>query len=55
MQIYQQAIPHLTPELLPPVTKRQIVGRMLNNLLGIYLNSREMEQAVAIQSLMEAL
>jgi regulator of sirC expression with transglutaminase-like and TPR domain len=55
MQIYQQAIPHLTPELLPPVTKRQIVVRMLNNLLGIYLNSREMERAVAIQSLMEAL
>jgi regulator of sirC expression with transglutaminase-like and TPR domain len=55
MQIYQQAIPHLTPELLPPVTKRQIVGRMLNNLLGIYLNSREMERAVVIQSLMEVL
>jgi regulator of sirC expression with transglutaminase-like and TPR domain len=54
-QIYQQEIPVLSPELLPPVTKKQILARMLNNLRGIYLDQRDMGRALVVQDLLEAL
>jgi regulator of sirC expression with transglutaminase-like and TPR domain len=54
MQIYQQEIPTLTPALLPPVNKKQIVARMLNNLRVIYLDRRDMEKALVIQDLLNA-
>lgn len=54
MQIYQQEIPTLTPALLPPVNKKQIVARMLNNLRVIYLDRRDMERALVIQDLLNA-
>jgi regulator of sirC expression with transglutaminase-like and TPR domain len=36
-----------TPQLLAPVTKRQIVRRMLNNLKFIYLKQRDFAKALA--------
>jgi regulator of sirC expression with transglutaminase-like and TPR domain len=37
----------LTPELLDPVTKRQILRRMLNNLKFIYIKRRDLVKALA--------
>jgi regulator of sirC expression with transglutaminase-like and TPR domain len=38
MSLYQQDIPFLPPEVLQPVSNRQILFRMLNNLQAIYLS-----------------
>jgi regulator of sirC expression with transglutaminase-like and TPR domain len=52
MDIYQQDIPHLSPALVPPVTKRQFVGRMLNNLQVIYLDRGDLAKALVIKHLL---
>lgn len=40
------------PQLLEPVSKRQIVIRMLNNLRGIYLSSRAYGKALQVLNLL---
>jgi regulator of sirC expression with transglutaminase-like and TPR domain len=40
------------PRLLAPVSKRQVVMRMINNLRGIYFNQRSFEKAQAILNLL---
>jgi regulator of sirC expression with transglutaminase-like and TPR domain len=46
-QMYQQPI-ELTPELLPSVSKRQFLARMLTNLKMIYLNQSDFAKALTI-------
>ncbi len=53
MNIYQQDIPILPPEILQPVTNRQILLRMLNNLQSIYLNKPDFDQALVIRKWIE--
>jgi regulator of sirC expression with transglutaminase-like and TPR domain len=55
MSLYQQDIPFLPPEVLQPVTNRQILFRMLNNLQSIYLNQPNFDRAFAIKGWMEIL
>jgi regulator of sirC expression with transglutaminase-like and TPR domain len=52
MDIYQQEIPHLSPALVPVVTKRQFIGRMLNNLQVIYLDRGDLTRALVIKDLL---
>jgi regulator of sirC expression with transglutaminase-like and TPR domain len=53
IDLYQQDIPALPPSLLDPVTKRQILFRMLNNLQAIYLQSADFSSALTIRSWIE--
>jgi regulator of sirC expression with transglutaminase-like and TPR domain len=53
IDLYQQDIPVLPPSLLDPVTKRQILFRMLNNLQAIYLQSADFNSALTIRSWIE--
>jgi regulator of sirC expression with transglutaminase-like and TPR domain len=55
MNLYQQDIPFLPPEMLQPVTNRQILFRMLNNLQAVYLNQPNFDRAFAIKGWMEIL
>jgi regulator of sirC expression with transglutaminase-like and TPR domain len=55
MSLYQQDIPFLPPEVLQPVSNRQILFRMLNNLQAVYLNQPNFERALAIKDWMEIL
>lgn len=48
-EIYQQQI-ELEPSLLAPVSNKQILVRMLNNLKLIYLHRRELDKALANMS-----
>ena len=48
-QIYQQPV-KLNPDWLTPVSNRQILARMLNNLKFIYLHKRETTRALATMS-----
>ncbi len=48
-QIYQQQV-KLDPSWLMPVTNKQILARMLNNLKFIYLHRRELDKALSIMS-----
>ncbi|MGF1588748.1 MAG: SirB1 family protein [Pleurocapsa sp.] len=47
-QIYQQV--KLDPSWLKPVTNKQILARMLNNLKFIYLHRQEIDKALSIMS-----
>jgi regulator of sirC expression with transglutaminase-like and TPR domain len=55
MNIYQQNIPVIPPEILQPVTNKQILLRMLNNLQSIYLNQPDFDKALTIRTWVEAL
>jgi regulator of sirC expression with transglutaminase-like and TPR domain len=55
INIYQQNIPILPPEILQPVTNRQILLRILNNLQSIYLNQPDFDKALTIRTWIEAL
>ncbi len=52
VQIYQQEIPTLPPAILQPVTKRQFLQRMLNNLLQIYLSQEDVDRTLVIKDLL---
>jgi regulator of sirC expression with transglutaminase-like and TPR domain len=54
MNIYQQNIPVLPPEILQPISNRQILLRMLNNLQSIYLNQPDFDRAVVIRTWIES-
>ena len=49
IQIYQQDIPFLPPEILQPVSNRQILLRILNNLQANYLNQPDFDRALVIK------
>ena len=53
MNIYQRDLPTLPPEILQPITNRQILFRMLNNLQSIYLNQPNFEKALVIKEWIE--
>jgi regulator of sirC expression with transglutaminase-like and TPR domain len=53
MNIYQQDIPFLPPEILQPITNRQFLLRMLNNLQSIYLNQPDFDKALVIRKWIE--
>jgi regulator of sirC expression with transglutaminase-like and TPR domain len=55
MNIYQQDLPTLPPEILQPVTNRQILFRMLNNLQSIYLNQPNFDKALVIREWIESI
>jgi regulator of sirC expression with transglutaminase-like and TPR domain len=55
MNIYQQDLPILPPEILQPVTNRQILFRMLNNLQSIYLNQPNFDRALVIKEWIESI
>jgi regulator of sirC expression with transglutaminase-like and TPR domain len=55
MQIYQQDIPFLPPEILQPVTNRQVLLRILQNLQATYLNQPDFERALVIKKWIESL
>ena len=55
MNIYQQDLPTLPPEILQPITNRQILFRMLNNLQSIYLNQPNFERALVIKEWIESI
>jgi regulator of sirC expression with transglutaminase-like and TPR domain len=55
MNIYQQDVPILPPEILQPVTNRQILFRMLNNLQSIYLNQPNFDKALMIKNWIESI
>lgn len=48
-QIYQQPV-ELNPDWLVPVSNKQILARMLNNLKFIYLHKQQIEKAISIVS-----
>ena len=48
-QIYQQPV-ELNPDWLAPVSNKQILARMLNNLKFIYLHKQQIDKAVSIIS-----
>jgi regulator of sirC expression with transglutaminase-like and TPR domain len=52
VQIYQQEIPTLPPEILQPVTKQQFLQRMLNNLQQIYWQQEDIDRAIVIKDLL---
>ena len=52
VDIYQQEIPTLPPEVLQAVTKQQFLQRMLNNLLQIYLSQEDIERMLVIKDLL---
>ncbi len=49
MHIYQQDIPFVPPEILQPVSNRQILLRILNNLQANYLNQPNFERALVFK------
>ena len=53
MNLYQQDIPFLPPEILQPVTNRQFLFRMLNNLQSSYLNKPDFDRALVIKDWIE--
>jgi regulator of sirC expression with transglutaminase-like and TPR domain len=53
IQLHQQDIPFIPPEFLQPVSNRQILFRMLNNLQSVYLNQADFDRAVVIKDWME--
>jgi regulator of sirC expression with transglutaminase-like and TPR domain len=55
IQIHQQDIPFLPPDLIPPVTNRHLLLRMLHNLQAIYLNQPDFERALAIKKWIESI
>jgi regulator of sirC expression with transglutaminase-like and TPR domain len=55
MQIYQQDIPFLPPEILQPVTNRQILLRILNNLQATYLHRPDFDRASTIKQWIEVM
>ncbi len=55
MQLYQQDIPFLPPEVLQPVTNRQFLLRILNNLQAIYLDRLDFNRALVIKDWAEIL
>ena len=55
IDIYQQNIPAIPPELLQPITNRQFLFRMLNNLQSIYLNQPDFERALVIKQWIESM
>jgi regulator of sirC expression with transglutaminase-like and TPR domain len=55
MSLYQQDLPFIPPEMLQPVTNKQFLFRMLNNLQAIYLNQPNFERALALKDWMEIL
>jgi regulator of sirC expression with transglutaminase-like and TPR domain len=55
IQLYQQDIPFLPPEMLQPVTNRQFLARMLNNLQAIYLNQGDFNRALTFKNWYEIL
>ena len=55
MNIYQQDIPFIPPDMMQPVTNRQFILRMLNNLQSVYLNQPDFESALVIKSWAEIL
>ncbi|WP_310488220.1 transglutaminase-like domain-containing protein [Chamaesiphon sp. VAR_69_metabat_338] len=55
MQIYQQDIPFLPPEILQPVTNRQILLRILNNLQATYLYRPDFDRASTIKHWIESM
>jgi regulator of sirC expression with transglutaminase-like and TPR domain len=55
INIYQRDIPILPPEILQPVTNRQILLRMLNNLQSIYLNQPNFDRALVIRNWIESI
>jgi regulator of sirC expression with transglutaminase-like and TPR domain len=55
IEIYQQNIPFLPPEILEPVTNRQFLLRILNNLQAIYLNQPDFDRALVIKSWIESM
>jgi regulator of sirC expression with transglutaminase-like and TPR domain len=55
MDIYQQNIPAIPPELLQPITNRQFLFRMLNNLQSIYLNQPDFDRALVIKQWIESI
>ncbi len=54
-ELYQQDLPVIPPELLQPVTNRQFLFRMLNNLQSVYLNQPNFERALIIKDWLEIL
>ena len=55
ISLYQQDLPFIPPEMLQPVTNKQFLFRMLNNLQAIYLNQPNFERALALKDWMEIL
>jgi regulator of sirC expression with transglutaminase-like and TPR domain len=55
MDIYQQDIPVLPPEILQPITNRQFLLRILNNLQSIYLNQPDFDRALVIKDWIESI
>jgi regulator of sirC expression with transglutaminase-like and TPR domain len=53
IQIHQQDIPFLPPEIIQPVTNRQLLLRMLHNLQSIYLNQPDFDRALVIKKWLE--
>jgi regulator of sirC expression with transglutaminase-like and TPR domain len=53
IDIYQQDIPFLPPEILQPITNRQLLLRMLNNLVAIYLGQPDFDRALIIKTWIE--
>jgi regulator of sirC expression with transglutaminase-like and TPR domain len=53
MNIYQQDIPFLPPEVLQPVSNRQILHRILNNLQANYLHQPDFNRAFVIKQWIE--
>lgn len=50
IQVYQQEV-KLQPQFLEPVSKRQILARMLTNLKFIYINNQQLSKALGIVDL----
>jgi regulator of sirC expression with transglutaminase-like and TPR domain len=46
-ELYSRAVP-LHPDLLEPVTKKQIIRRMLNNLKSIYLRGNDFLKGLSV-------
>jgi regulator of sirC expression with transglutaminase-like and TPR domain len=55
MSIYQQDIPFLSPEILQPVSNRQVLFRMLNNLQTSYLNKPDFDRALVVKKWIESM
>ena len=53
MDISQQDIPFLPPEMLQPITNRQFLLRLLNNLVAIYLSQPDFDRALIIKTWIE--
>jgi regulator of sirC expression with transglutaminase-like and TPR domain len=55
MGIYQQDIPFLSPEILQPISNRQFLLRMLNNLQVSYLNLPDFNRALVVKKWIESM